>query len=61
MPSSRRAEELTLTDAAGRLLDECRMVLPGIQALFGFQLIAVFNPTIPNRSPAPAPIRPSTQ
>jgi hypothetical protein len=24
-------------------LDECRMVLPGIQALFGFQLIAVFN------------------
>src|SRR4026209_593822 len=25
------------------LLDECRMVLPGIQALFGFQLIAVFN------------------
>ena len=27
------------------LLDECRMVLPGIQALFGFQLIAVFNST----------------
>jgi|KBSSwiStaDraftv2_1062776.scaffolds.fasta_scaffold00706_29 uncharacterized membrane protein YidH (DUF202 family) len=25
------------------LLEECRMVLPGIQALFGFQLIAVFN------------------
>ncbi|HKR65388.1 MAG TPA: DUF6328 family protein [Thermoanaerobaculia bacterium] len=36
-------EELSLNDAAGRLLDECRMVLPGIQALFGFQLIAVFN------------------
>ena len=25
------------------LLEECRMVLPGIQALFGFQLVAVFN------------------
>ena len=25
------------------MLEECRMVLPGIQALFGFQLIAVFN------------------
>jgi hypothetical protein len=29
--------------AASQLLEECRMVLPGIQALFGFQLIAVFN------------------
>src|SRR5437870_8174195 len=36
-------EELPLTKAAEYLLDECRMVLPGIQALFGFQLIAVFN------------------
>lgn len=26
------------------LLEECRMVLPGIQALFGFQLTVVFNP-----------------
>jgi hypothetical protein len=25
------------------ILEEARMVLPGIQALFGFQLIAVFN------------------
>jgi hypothetical protein len=25
------------------ILEECRMVLPGIQTLFGFQLIAVFN------------------
>jgi hypothetical protein len=39
----RRSEDLSLADAASRLLDECRMVLPGIQALFGFQLIAVFN------------------
>ena len=36
-------QELKLSEAAQTLLDECRMVLPGIQALFGFQLIAVFN------------------
>ena len=36
-------EDLPLSKAAEYLLDECRMVLPGIQALFGFQLIAVFN------------------
>jgi hypothetical protein len=36
-------ERVSLSDAATFLLDECRMVLPGIQALFGFQLIAVFN------------------
>jgi hypothetical protein len=36
-------QELTLVEAAKVLLDECRMILPGIQALFGFQLIAVFN------------------
>ena len=29
--------------AAEMLLEECRMVLPGIQGLFGFQLIAVFS------------------
>src|SRR5439155_25937574 len=36
-------EELSLTKAAEVLLDECRMVLPGIQALLGFQLIVVFT------------------
>ena len=36
-------EELPLSKAAEYLLEECRMVLPGIQALFGFQLVAVFN------------------
>jgi len=36
-------EPLKPKDAASHLLDECRMVLPGIQALFGFQLIAFFN------------------
>jgi hypothetical protein len=38
-------ETLTLSEAITHLLEECRMVLPGIQALFGFQLIAVFNST----------------
>src|SRR5258706_8704344 len=38
-----KKEEISLDSAARHLLEECRMVLPGIQALFGFQLIAVFN------------------
>jgi len=38
-----RIEQVTLDKAAQHMLEECRMVLPGIQALFGFQLIAVFN------------------
>lgn len=38
-----RKEILPLGEAVTHLLEECRMVLPGIQALFGFQLIAVFN------------------
>jgi Family of unknown function (DUF6328) len=40
---SAQAEKLKLADAITHLLEECRMVLPGVQALFGFQLIAVFN------------------
>ena len=36
-------EELSLNDAASHLLEECRTVVPGMQALFGFQLIAVFT------------------
>ncbi len=45
MPADKRAEreEVKLSQAASYLIDECRMVLPGVQALFGFQLIAVFN------------------
>lgn len=35
----------SLSDSVSHMLEECRMVLPGIQALFGFQLIAVFNST----------------
>src|SRR5204862_1825788 len=38
-----RKEEVSLDKATTYILEECRMVLPGIQALFGFQLIAVFN------------------
>ena len=34
---------LPLIKAVELLLNECRRVLPGIQAMFGFQLIAVFN------------------
>src|SRR5215813_9804542 len=41
--ATRGQEELPLTKAAEYLLEECRMILPGIQALFGFQLISVFN------------------
>src|SRR4026209_1276694 len=33
----------SLSESVTHLLEECRMVLPGIQALFGFQLMAVFN------------------
>ena len=40
MPERQRLE---LFQAAEVLLEECRMVLPGIQGLFGFQLVAVFS------------------
>jgi hypothetical protein len=43
MARSEDKEKVPLSKAAEYLLEECRMVLPGIQALFGFQLIAVFN------------------
>jgi len=38
-----RRQEISLDTAASHLIEECRMVIPGIQALFGFQLIAIFN------------------
>jgi Family of unknown function (DUF6328) len=37
-------DELSLNEAATHVLEECRTVVPGMQALFGFQLIAVFSP-----------------
>ena len=43
MPEQQDREVVKLSQAASYLLDECRMVLPGVQAIFGFQLIAVFN------------------
>jgi len=36
-------QQESLSDMVTHVLEECRMVLPGIQALFGFQLMAVFN------------------
>src|SRR6185369_9696144 len=38
-----KVEKISLSEAVTHLLEECRMVLPGIQTLFGFQLIVVFN------------------
>jgi hypothetical protein len=37
------SESETLKEELTNILEECRMVLPGMQALFGFQTIAVFN------------------
>jgi hypothetical protein len=42
-PSQKQEESLSLSQATTMLLEECRMVLPGMQALFGFQLMVVFN------------------
>jgi Family of unknown function (DUF6328) len=39
----KKREKLELKDVVRNVLEEARMVLPGIQALFGFQLVAVFN------------------
>ena len=46
-------EEVKLSQAATYLIEECRMVLPGVQALFGFQLIAVFNQRFSEDLPEP--------
>jgi hypothetical protein len=40
---SHELEDLPLNSAITHLLEECRMILPGLQALLGFQLIAVFQ------------------
>lgn len=41
--AEKKAETKQLKLCIEFILEECRMVLPGVQALFGFQLIAVFN------------------
>jgi hypothetical protein len=38
-----RSHSVTLEEETRTVIEEARMVLPGIQALFGFQLIAIFN------------------
>jgi membrane protein YdbS with pleckstrin-like domain len=43
MAGRQEEQELELDDAVKLALEEARMVIPGIQALFGFQLVAVFN------------------
>ncbi|MDB5808607.1 MAG: hypothetical protein JWN94_729 [Betaproteobacteria bacterium] len=43
MASPDEVQPESLKDEVHNLIEEARMVLPGIQALFGFQLIAVFN------------------
>lgn len=40
---SNGVEPLPLDKAVDYMLEECRTVLPGIQTLFGFQLIVVFS------------------
>jgi hypothetical protein len=47
-PPENEDEKLRLVKAAQLLNAECRMILPGIQTLFGFQLIAVFNEQFQN-------------
>src|SRR4051812_15275141 len=50
-PRDQDVETVKLSQAATYLVDECRMVLPGVQAIFGFQLIAVFNQRFPDDLP----------
>src|SRR3954452_3144591 len=40
---SKEAKDQPTEKMAREVIEEARMVLPGIQALFGFQLMAVFN------------------
>jgi hypothetical protein len=46
-------EDVKLSQGATFLIEECRMVLPGVQAIFGFQLIAVFNQRFAEDLPEP--------
>ena len=36
-------ERLSHDTAVSHLLEECRTIVPGVQAVFGFQLVAVFS------------------
>jgi hypothetical protein len=46
-----RTHRETLEEEATHVTDEARMVLPGVQAVLGFQLIAVFNQRFQEFSP----------
>jgi hypothetical protein len=50
--SKSESHSVTLEDETRTIIEETRMVLPGIQALFGFQLIAVFNESFSRLAPA---------
>jgi hypothetical protein len=52
MAAADEVEQESLKDEITNLIEEARMVLPGIQALFGFQLIAVFNDGFRKLEPA---------
>ncbi len=41
--NTNEVERVSLQDGVTNALEEIRMVLPGLQALFGFQLICIFN------------------
>ncbi len=43
MEHPKQQERQSLKDETLMTIEEARMVLPGIQAIFGFQLIAIFN------------------
>lgn len=45
LPSNLQQNQKDLEKEASHALEEIRIVLPGVQALFGFQLIAIFNQT----------------
>ena len=42
----------SLQEEARNVIEECRMVLPGVQALLGFQFIAAFNARFAQLDPA---------
>jgi hypothetical protein len=51
-PHEDRSDAEQTEKIAREAIEEARMVLPGIQALFGFQLIAVFNERFNQLEPA---------
>lgn len=42
-PESRRVQTLDLDHEVRHVLEEARMIVPGVQALLGFQLMSVFS------------------